>query len=67
MNIQQSHIITGGKETYILKFKDKPNRSGFVIKNDEYKTIKLQEIHIIKVPRENNKIIVELIHSIRKD
>lgn len=62
-----SHTIAGGKETYILKFKDKPDRMGYRIYNEDFKTIKLQEIIIQKMVGENNKIQIDLLHSISND
>ena len=59
-----SHKLIGipvGREIYILKFKDRSNKQGIQIKNDDKAVMKLAEINISKVPRENNMIQVELV------
>lgn len=48
------------KETYNFRFKDKPGRSAIKIWNDDGATIKLKELRIIKVPRKNNRLVIEL-------
>jgi len=50
------------KEIYEIKLKDKPDQAGFRIRKENDEMI-LKEIRIIKVPKKNNQLIIELYHS----
>lgn len=59
--VLRGHLIGNDKETYFLKFKDKPDRSAFRITQMDESNLILKEIRIEKVFKENNMIKVELI------
>lgn len=66
---QIEHVIElgdfnkGNKETYIYKFKDRPERAGLRIHNLDGSLMHLQEIRISKVPRKTNKMMIELLKA----
>lgn len=51
--------IEDNKETYVIKLKDRIDKSGFKIWDK--KPMILKEIRIIKIPRQNNMLMIELI------
>lgn len=64
VSVQQSHKITGGKETYQFNLKDRPTRQAVEISNPDKSPLNLQWIRISKIHGQNNKIIVELLKAI---
>ena len=62
------HVITppeygdpdGGREVYLLKLKDKPTQRGVKI-SDGGREMRILEIRVVKLAKENNKIVIEII------
>lgn len=50
-----------GNETYEIKLKDKADQCGYKIWRKDSENMVLKEIRISKVPRENNRFVIELI------
>lgn len=51
----------GERETYVCKFKDKPDRAGIKIADPMGRVMRIKEIQVYKMPRETNKIVIEIL------
>lgn len=56
--VVKRHTISEEKETYILKFKDRPIEKNAI--NIRAKGITIKELRLLKIPKHNNAFILEI-------
>jgi hypothetical protein len=61
MSAIKHHVVLPQTETYDLKLKDTAEASAVEIKAENGLWLELESIKIIKIPQQNNRIVIELV------